>query len=406
MFGIHEIQQELTMFERASAIIKDGRKLSFEYVPEKLVHREEQMHRLETLFRPMVTDGIPCSAFLTGSVGTGKTVTAKRFCENMAKHCASNSKQMDHVFINCRIRNTEHGVIIQLIRHFDPGFPDRGFSADEMLRSLKRHIESGSRPFVIILDEVDVLLKSSSKNLIYQLSRFTDEMRGNSSISLIMISQEHISEMLDDASISSFKRANTIKFDRYSKDELKDIVKARAEEALVSGVMDDDVMGLLADIGKDYGDARLVIEMLEKAANIAEGSAGGTITADDVRSANAMIYSNVSENKLMSLDLKRKLALLSIARAIKSDTYISITRAEKTYAVVCEEYGQTARKHTQFWTYVQDMEKMNILDTVVKSEAEGGRVTYISIPNIPPKELARKLENLLDSPTSNNECGF
>lgn len=394
------------MFDRSSTIIKDGRKLSFDYVPEKLVHREEQMRRLETLFRPMITDGLSCSAFLTGSVGTGKTVTAKRFCEDMMRYCASNNKQMNQVFINCRIRNTEHGVLIQLLRHFDQGFPDRGFSADEMLRSLKKHIESGQRPFVVVLDEVDMLLKSSNKDLIYQLSRFTEDIKGQSSISLIMISQHPVSEMLDDASMSSFKRANTIKFDRYSKDELRDIIKARSEEALVSGAMDDGVTDLLADIGKVYGDARLVIEMLAAAATMAEEKTDGRITADDVRSANAMIYSNVSESKLASLDLKRKLALLSIARAIKGDPYVSITRAEKTYSVVCEEYGQTARKHTQFWTYVQDMERMNILDTVVKSETEGGRVTYISIPDIPPKELAKKLEYLLESPVSSDDQEF
>ncbi|MDR1405270.1 MAG: AAA family ATPase [Candidatus Methanoplasma sp.] len=394
------------MFDRASAVIKDGKKLSFDYVPEKLVHREEQMRRLETLFRPMITGGLPCSAFLTGGVGTGKTVTAKKFCNDMMKYCAGSGRQMDHVFINCRIRSTEHGVLIHLIRHFDPGFPDRGFSADEMLRSLRKHIESGSRPFVLVLDEADILLKSSNRNLVYQLTRFTEDIRGNSSVSMIMISQEHVSEMLDDASMSSFKRANTIKFDRYTKDELKDIITMRAGEALASGAVDDDVLDLLADIGKGYGDARLVIEMLEKAAYIAEESTEGVITADDVRSANAMIYSNVSENKLAGLDLKRKLALLAVARAIKGEPYISITKAEKTYAVVCEEYGQAARKHTQFWTYIQDLEKTNILDTTVRSEAEGGRVTYISVPDIPPKELAKKLEYLLDSPTSGNEYEF
>lgn len=394
------------MFERSSSIIKDGRKLSFEYVPEKLVHREEQMHRLETLFRPMITDGSSCSAFLTGSVGTGKTATARRFCEDTMNYCATNNKQMSYMFINCRIRNTEHGILIQLLRYFDRGFPDRGFSADEMLRSLKKHIESGSRPFVVVLDEVDVLLKSSNKDLVYQLSRFTEDIKGPSSVSMIMISQEQITGMLDDASMSSFKRANTIKFDRYAKDELRDIIRARADEALVADTMDDDVVDLLADIGKGYGDARLVIEMLETSASIAEEKTEGRITADDVRTANALIYSNVSENKLASLDMKRKLALLSIARAIKNEPYVSITRAEKTYAVVCEEYGQTARKHTQFWTYVQDMEKMSLLDTMVKSEAEGGRVTYISIPDIPPKDLAKKLEYLLDTPMANNDLEF
>ena len=361
---------------------------------------------METLFRPMVTTGISCSAFLTGGVGTGKTVTAKRFCDDLLKYCSANGKLMDQVYINCRIKNTAYGVLLQIVRNFDSGFPDRGFSADEMLRSLKKHLEARSRPFVLVLDEVDILLKGNNSDLIYQMSRFTEELEGGSSISMIMISQEPVTEMLDHASMSSFKRANTIKFEKYSKNELKDIILARAEDALMPGVMDVEVADLLADIGKTYGDARLVIEMLEKAASIAEGGKEGRLTADDVRSANALIYSNVSENKLATLDMKRKLALLAIARAIKGEPYISITRAEKTYEVVCEEYGQTARKHTQFWTYVQDMERMNLLDTVVKSEIDGGRVTYISIPDIPPKELAKKLEYLLESPVSDEEYEF
>ena len=394
------------MFDRVSSVIKDGKKLSFEYVPEKLMHREEQMKSLEMLFRPMIFEGRPCSAFLNGSVGTGKTATAKRFTEDMMRYCASNNKQLDAVFVNCRIRNTEHGIIIQLLRHYDQGFPDRGFSADEMMRSLKKHIESRARPLVITLDEVDMLLKSSNKDLIYQLSRFTEDLKGISSVSMILISQNPVVEMLDDASLSSFKRANTVKFERYTRNQLRDIAAARADEALVSGAMDDEVLDLLADVSKDYGDARLAIEMLEKAAAIAEDRSEGRVTADDVRTANAMIYSNVSANKLASLDMKRKLALLAIARAIKGNPYVSITSAEKTYAVVCEEYNQVARKHTQFWTYVQDMERMNLLETVVRSEAEGGRVTYISIPDIPPKELAKNLEYLLESPLSTDEVEY
>ena len=393
------------MFERSSAVIKDAKKLSFEYIPEILVHREGQMGRLETLFRPMISDNLSCSAFLHGGVGTGKTATAKRFCEDLLKYCASNSKSVGFIFINCRIRSTEHGVLIHLLRYFDQGFPDRGFSVEEMLRSLKKHMDAGNRPYIIVLDEVDVLLKNGTKDLMYQLTRFTDELR-SSSVSLILISQEPVIEMLDNASLSSFKRANAVKFDKYTKNELKDIVIARANEALVPNAMNLDVADLLADIGKGYGDARLVIEMLEKAANIAEERSDGKLTADDVRSANAMIYSNVSENKLASLDLKRRIALLAIARAIKGEPYVSITKAEKTYEVVSEEYGQVARKHTQFWTYVQDMEKMNLLETMVKSEPDGGRTTYISLPDIPPKELAKKLEYLLETPVSDDYVEF
>lgn len=387
------------MFERASVVIRDGSKLSFEYVPAKLVHREGQMGRLETLFRPMVTEGRQCSAFLTGSVGTGKTVTAKRFCEDMAKHCAMNGKPMDSIFINCRIRNSEYGVMLQMLRHFDAGFPDRGFSADEMLRAVKRHIEVGSRPLVVILDEVDMLLKNNSKNLIYQLSRLAEDIRGNASVSLILISQDPVSPFMDNASASTFKRANTIRFDRYTRSELRSIAEARSEEALIPGGIDGAALDMIADLSQGYGDARFAIEILERSALIAEENEEGRITPDDVRSAGAMIYSDVSENKLLNLDLNHRLALLAISRAIKKEAYVGISSAEKTYAVVCEEYNQVPRKHTQFWKYIQNMENLSLISTEVRSEPDGGRTTYISIQNIPPKELAKKLEYILDSDT-------
>ena len=114
------------MFERASTVIRDPDKLTFDYVPDTLVHREEQMGLLERYFRPLAESGKACFAFLTGSVGTGKTATATRFCENMRAHCARSGKPINFIMVNCRNRNTESGVLLELVRYFDRGFPDRG----------------------------------------------------------------------------------------------------------------------------------------------------------------------------------------------------------------------------------------------------------------------------------------
>ena len=40
--------------------------------------------------------------------------------------------------------------------------------------------------------------------------------------------------------------------------------------------------------------------------------------------------------------------------------------------------------------------RSNLLETVVRNEKEGGRVTYISLPDIPSKVLAKKLEVMLE----------
>lgn len=388
------------MFDKASTIIRDMDKLSFDYVPERLVHREGQMSRLEMYFRPLAESGRSSYAFLTGSVGTGKTATAKRFCENTARYLSRSGRPIDVMFVNCRNRNTETGVILELLRHFDKGFPERGFSPDEMMRAFAAHIESGGVPAIIVLDEVDVLLKKSNVDLVYQLTRFSDGVRGKAGISLILISQHSIYGMLDEASMSTFGRGNAITFDKYARDELYSIAKARAEESLFGGKYSDDAIELIADVASEFGDARLAIELLRDSAVIAEGHPQGSIDTEDVREAKANINSVVTESKLTGLDTNRKLALLAIARAMKSNLYISITVAEKTYAVVCEEYGHEPRKHTQFWTYVQDMDRQNLLETVVRSEKEGGRSTYISLPDIPSKVLAKKLEVLLEGRTA------
>lgn len=232
------------MFERASAIIRDGSRLDYDYVPERLVHREAQMTALERLFRPMAESNRACTAALYGSVGTGKTATAVRFCRDLSAYMAKAGRPVDVVTINCR-NTSESGVLLRILRHFDGGFPDRGFSPDEMARVLSGHLAGNPRGLVVVLDEVDILLKKSSVDVVYQLTR-PDSGR-SAPVSLIMISQEPLDRYLDQASLSTFRRTNAVRFDRYTRDELREIVGLRAEEALYPGRITSDALDLIAE---------------------------------------------------------------------------------------------------------------------------------------------------------------
>ena len=294
------------LFDKASVIIKDGIKLSFDYVPDNLVHREAQMKKMAMLFRSVIDYGGSETAFLTGSVGTGKTATTKRFCADMVDYCARSSIPLDYVIVNCRQRSTESGILLQMIRHFDPAFPDRGFSTQEMLRTARNHIQKSGKRFILVLDEVDVLLKKGSIDLVYQISRFNDDGPVKVSLSMILISQEYVLDKLDESSLSSFKRANVVRFNKYTRDELYDIVLERATLALKEDSINDDAIDLIADNSEEYGDARFAIDLLDKSARIAEDRDEGIVTAEDVRAAKAMIYSVISQSKLEQLDKNSK----------------------------------------------------------------------------------------------------
>lgn len=310
---------------------------------------------------------------------------------DLSDHMASRGRPQDVITINCR-NVSETGVLLRLLRHFDRGFPERGFSPEDMARVLSQHLAGNERGLVVVLDEVDVLLKKGSTDIVYQLTRSRE---GTAPVSVIMISQYPVDSLLDEASLSSFRRSNVVRFDRYTRDELREIVAARAEAALYPGKYSEDALDVIASESSEYGDARMAIELLDHAANIAEEDDSGEMDVDHVRAAKAMIYSAVSDSKLRSLDVNRMIVLLAIARAMKKNPSIPSSVAEKTYAVVCEEYEVPARKHTQFWTYLQDLERLGVIRLTL-IENQTGRSAHISLPDIPSKVLAEKMESILE----------
>lgn len=379
-----------------SKVFKDVSKLSFDYVPERLVHREGQLEKLWMLFRPVLESGASQTAFLIGSVGTGKTALSKRFCLDLVRAAQERKRAMDFIVVNCRQRYTDTSVLLRLVSHFDEGYPDRGFSAAEMLSSLRKHLDKRKLHLVIVLDEADVLLRKGAGDLIYHLSRFDEEkVGGRASLSLILVSQKYVLDMLDPASLSTFRRANAITFDKYTQEELRDIVNGRVELAFYPNVVRGDSIDLIADISSEWGDARFAIELLERSGMLAEEEGSDEVSPEHVRAAKALTYSVVTESRIEGLDLQRRLVLLAIARAMRDQAYVTTGEVERSYTVAAEEHGEKPRGHTQFWAYIQDISNEGLIETKVASDASGGRTTYISLPDIPAKVLKSKLEEIL-----------
>ncbi|NLL95039.1 MAG: AAA family ATPase [Thermoplasmatales archaeon] len=385
--------------KRESTIIRDGAALGYDYVPEVLTHRESQMEELKTLLEPTFRYGRTRTAFLVGGVGSGKTATAKRFCYDAMKYAAKEGIAFDYAIINCRQKFSEFEVLLALVRHFDPNYPDRGFAPSEMFSAFKRHVAKSGKRLVVVLDEVDVLIRKGAGDLVYNMTRMGEE-DPKMVVSLILIAQEYSLGQIDEASQSTFGRANLVRFPKYDGEQLHSIVKARADMALVPGGINPDAISLIADLAAGMGDARYAIELLDIAAREAEGKTLGVVTAEEVRSAKARTFSVVTESKLLDLDLNGRVTLLAIARAIKDKSYVSTADAQKTYEVVCEEYGVPARKGTQFWSYVKNLESQALIVTSMRSdEKTGGRSKHISLPDIPSKVLAEKLETIMDEET-------
>ncbi len=382
----------------SSSVIKDLHALDFDFVPEELPHRTEQLRKLAQMFKPLLS-GVSQNAVVRGPVGTGKTVVTKKFCNSLVGIARKQAKIIEYVHINCRKRSTDSMVLIGVLNHFDKRFPDRGFSVQEMLQILHKQLERREAQLLLVLDEADALLKKSGPDLLYNLTRFTDEtMKADNPVSIIMVSQKDVLSDLDSSALSTFKRSNTVLLDKYARNEIYDILDQRVELAFHSSTVSRDSIDLIADIACEWGDARFAIELLWKAGMYADEKHVQLVVPEHVRAAKAETYSVVTETKLKNLERHHLLTLLSIAKRLQKDgsAYAITSEVEKTYAITCEEYSEKPRAHTMFWSYLKEIENAGFISIKLSGKGHLGTTQMISLPDIPAEVLRDKLEGFLN----------
>lgn len=381
----------------SSSVIKDIHTLDFDYIPTELPHRTEQLRKLAQMFKPLFSH-IAQNAFITGPVGTGKTAMTKHFCQSLVQIGRTQGTMIEYVHINCRKRSTNSMVLLGILMHFDPRFPDRGFSVQEMLQVLRTNLQRKDAQLILVLDEVDALLKKNGSTLIYDLTRFNDETtKTRTPVSVIMISQKDIFSDMEAAALSTFKRSNTITLERYTRDELYDIVRQRVGLAFHPNTVLGESVDLIADIASEFGDARFSIELLWKAGMYTDGKHAKQVIPEHIRAAKAETYSVVTETKLRLLGKHQLITLLSIAKRLQKESvaYANTGEVEKTYAITCEEYNEDARAHTMFWNYLKEIEQAGFIKVKPSGKGQLGTSQLISLPDIPAEVLRGKLEDLL-----------
>jgi archaeal cell division control protein 6 len=386
-----------------SGVFADRSVLDFNWVPDRLPHRDAEMRALTALFRPVADQSVSQSAFVTGHVGSGKTVLTKRFATEFKDAAAKRQQNVEHVHVNCR-RNASEGLVLQEILHrFDPKYPERGFSTNEMMRDLRKHLDRRGCHVIVTLDEADALIAKEGSDLVYSLSRFDDERTSpKATLSLLLVSaRADLPFMLDEASRSTVRRSNVVELAKYNATQLLDILQDRAKRAFHRGVVEDEVLDLISEIAAEEGDARYAIELLDHAGRNADEEGSDTVEAEHVRAAKAYTRSFATVSKMQLLSLHPQLALKGIARKMsrgKGRTYLTTGEAEEAYALACEEHDESPRAHTQFWKYLKELETAGWirLKAAPRSEASGN-TQYISLPDVPAKILIAKLDESLAS---------
>jgi cell division control protein 6 len=384
------------------SVFKDENKLDINYIPSQLPHRKLQLSLLKQFFRFAVENPgrMTQRALIIGNIGTGKTVLSQHFGLNITKTAKQRNINLEYIHINCRECKGSLFMILQrTIMNFYPNFPKRGYSAEELLQALMEILDDRDTYLILALDELESLIHHEGSDPLYNLSRIQeDRINSPKRLSLICILRNSKNlENLDSSTRSTLQR-NIIRLEDYSESQLEDILNDRVNLAFREGTITTQTLNLVAELGNsEGGNARYSIELLWRAGKYADAAELREVSPECVRNAVASIYPVVRKDVIAKLNLHEKLFLLGVVRYFKqtASAYISMRDAEESYLLVCEEYNEKSRGHTQLWKYVQALSVNGIIQTMISGVGHRGKTTLISLPKVPAADLEKEILKFL-----------
>ena len=236
-------------------MITDARVLRDEFVPNDVVHRDDEMNALTRALQPIVEGNTARTAFLFGPSGAGKTCLARFALDRLQERVI----YLNRRYLDCWETPTRFGALYELLDGVKGVGPIQrnGTATGDLLERLRNY---AGPQFVVVLDEADQL---EDEGVIHDLYR-------TPKISMILIAnrEEELFAQLDDRLVSRLHVSERIRFDAYYDHELAAILRDRVQWGFEPGVIDESHIERIA--AESGGDARTAITILRDAADEAQ----------------------------------------------------------------------------------------------------------------------------------------
>jgi cell division control protein 6 len=326
----------------------------------------------------------PSNVLIYGKTGTGKTAVAKYVGKELEEAGLGDMK-CTVIYINCEVVDTQYRILAHLARHFDKEIPMTGWPTDQVYAEFRNALDDEKRVVVIMLDEVDKLVRKGD-DVLYNLSRVNSDLL-RSRVSIIGISNDlKFTEFLDPRVKSSLGEDEII-FPPYNAEQIREILEQRAKLAFRPGTLQEGVIPLCAAFAaQEHGDARRALDLLRISGELAERSRSTIVSEDHVRSAREKIEQDRVEEVIKTLPTQSKLVLYSIVLLEELGTRnITTSAVYNMYKQLCPVVETDYLTHRRITDLIAELDMLGILHTIVVSKGRYGRTKEITLSVYPGK---------------------
>jgi len=362
-----------------------------DYVPERLIGRDEQIRQVASALSPALSGDKPHNVFIYGKTGVGKTAVTKYVLIELDKEVKKRGVNVKSVFINCNQINTTTRIIKRICNVVSPEFeiPSTGIATSEYYDKLWKILNDFGGITIVVLDEID---KLKGESILYNLLRARENMDITEGfISIIGISNDlTYKERIDPRVISSFGSREYV-FPPYNALQLQKILEDRVKIGFREGALEEGVIPLCSALAaQEHGDARKALMLLEYAGEIAVEKGKDKVGEEDVWDAQKMLEMDRIIETVSTLPYHQKLVLQAILNegkeATTNDVYIA-------YRKICEMNSLKPLTKIRISNFISELEMLGLINAREIYKGRYGHTRIIS-PNVPRDKIDAILNNL------------
>ncbi|MBT3405830.1 ORC1-type DNA replication protein [Candidatus Woesearchaeota archaeon] len=370
----------------------DKEVLQANYTPDNIPHRDDQITQIAKILAPALRLNKPSNLFVYGKTGTGKTLSVRHTTNHILEVSKKNKIPVKVFYINCklkRVADTEYRLIAQLAREFGKAVPPTGLPTDEVYKIFYNAIDHNKQVVLLILDEIDQLVKKAGDEILYNLTRINSELK-NAQISVVGISNDLVFTDNLDPRVKSSLSEEELVFPPYNALQIQDILNQRAKVAFRDGILRSGVIEKCAAYAaKEHGDARRALELLRIAGELAERSNELHVEIEHLDLAEEKIERDRMVD-IVSTQPKQFQAVLYSIYAISETRKGNISTGEvyDVYKSICNRTALRPLTQRRLSDILAELDMLGIINAKVISKGRYGRTKEISLatqPSIEPK---------------------
>ena len=366
-------------------IFRDREVLRHSYRPHILPHRKPQIDQIAAILAPALQTETPSNILIYGKTGTGKTASVRYVGTELESVSTRRGTICRVIHLNCEVIDTQYRVLAQISKQImsenetasdkaRPHIPMTGWPTDQVYSELKNQIDLSSGVFIIILDEIDKLVKKSGDDTLYNLTRINTDLN-RSKVSIIGISNDlAFKNFLDPRVLSSLSEEELV-FPPYNAPQLCDILQQRAVIGFAEGALEDEVIPLCAALAaQEHGDARRALDLLRISGELVDRENGEIVTINHVKKAQAKIETDSMVECIKTLPTQSKVVLycMLLLDRVGRQIFISgdVTRIYKELAPLLEIDVLTARRISDL---ISELNMLGVINTRLVNRGRHGR---------------------------------